>query len=197
MSLTVKLGLVFDLEKLRQHVIDYVLPLPSEQQNYAFGGWSVLSSDGSYKDGWHKGHLIYEGKTDEEISKLRQEMKIGQKKYDKPTEICHGYLQYVMDELLPIKPHRARIIRLRAGTESVWHRDTKEDDLMYRLHIPIITNEKCFYMTTQEKTHMPATGDCYIIRVNQLHRVVNYGTEDRLHLVMDAKPPTDIAQELN
>ena len=46
-----ELNFQFDVEKLRAHVVEKVLPLPPHMVGKFFGGWSVTSSTGSYLDG--------------------------------------------------------------------------------------------------------------------------------------------------
>jgi hypothetical protein len=183
----------FDIARLQEHVEKYVLPLESVQQSPSFGGWSVLSSDGSYKDGWLMGHKVISSEMSKES--LDQNLKnIGFRKieeYKQPTEICHGYLKEVMDFLLGsgLNPRRARIIRLTKGMRSSWHRDGPDNRYFVRLHVPIITNSGCIFEAQEsdatEVAHMPADGSSYILRVNRMHRVSNNGDADRFHLVMD------------
>jgi len=183
----------FDIARLKAHVEKYVLPLESVQQSPSFGGWSVLSSDGSYKDGWLMGHKVIATEMTKES--LDQNLKkIGFRnieEYKLPTEICHGYLKEVMDFLLQsgLNPRRARIIRLTKGMRSSWHRDGPDNRYFVRLHVPIITNPGCIFEAQEgentEVAHMPADGSSYILRVNRMHRVSNNGTDDRFHLVMD------------
>lgn len=54
MALVTSAPVKFEIAKLVHHLEAHVLTLPIETQSPAFGGWSVLSSDGSYTDGWHK-----------------------------------------------------------------------------------------------------------------------------------------------
>ena len=188
----------FDIDKLRQHLDKYVLPLESTHQSQAFGGWSVLSSTGSHKDGWHKGHMLYDKSVDPEA--VRQSLeKLNIKRaseYNVPTEICHGYLQEVMKTISSynLMPHRARIIQLAAGTSSVWHVDASPETYSVRLHIPIKTNSECFFETETERAHLPADGSAYFIHVNRLHRVINGGTENRYHIVIDVRDQDGITQ---
>jgi hypothetical protein len=65
-----------------------------------------------------------------------------------------------------------------------------------RYHIPIITNEQVKFggkikETTTEYT-MPADGSVYFFNSGHLHWVGNYGTEPRLHLIVDTNGQTDL-----
>lgn len=179
----------FDIEKLRQHLREHVLKLEATYQSQAFGGWSVLSSDGTIQDGWQKGHLgMKQTMTKEELVQLMSSTYHKPlAEYVVPTEICHGYLLEIIEKIksLGLSPRRARIIKLAAGLESVWHRDSPENTYAVRLHVPIITNPHCFFETETERAHLTADGSAYFLHVNRMHRVVNGGTEDRYHLVMN------------
>ncbi|WGH76583.1 aspartyl/asparaginyl beta-hydroxylase domain-containing protein [Tenacibaculum tangerinum] len=80
----------------------------------------------------------------------------------------------------------ARLLRLGVGAEIKPHRDYKlgYEDGNFRLHIPIITNNKVQFILNNEKLCM-LSGECWYTNVNYIHSVSNYGNEDRVHLVID------------
>lgn len=183
-----KWALGLNVEKLQSYLKEVVLHKEITRQSPAFGGWSVLSMTGSYKDGWQQGHLLL--KVDTEDEKKQQIKKtIPQKFYTftNKTEICIGYMDEVIELVKSkgLRPARARIICLTAGMACSWHRDAPDEIYAVRLHIPIITNHGCFFETVDDREHMPADGSGYFIAVNREHRVVNDGGSDRFHLVMD------------
>lgn len=183
-----------DIQRLQQHLKECVLDKEITKQSEAFGGWSVLSPDGDYRQGWVQGHkLLKPETTEEEKAEIRKAF--GNKKiaeYTVETEICTGYLLEIVEMLRErqLSPCRARIIRLTAGLACSWHFDTTPNNYLVRLHIPIVTNPGCFFETPNEREHLPADGSAYFIFVNREHRVINHGTEDRYHLVIDV---TDVA----
>lgn len=81
-----------------------------------------------------------------------------------------------------------RLLNLKAGSVIKQHRD---HELSFekgeaRLHFPIITNERVeFYVNDLRVTMQP--GECWYINANMPHRVANYGTTDRIHMVIDCK----------
>jgi len=188
----------FDVARLRDHLQKHVVSLEPVMQSSSFGGWSVLSSDRSYQDGWFMGHKVIGRDTPaEELSKKLKEL--GAKpatEYVYPTEICTDYLLEVIEEIrrMGFAPKRARIIRLTAGLASSWHRDCPEYRQFVRLHVPIITNPGCFFETEEERAHMSANGQSYLVKVNRMHRVVNHGDTDRFHLVMDVVDHNHVSQ---
>jgi mannose-6-phosphate isomerase-like protein (cupin superfamily) len=81
-----------------------------------------------------------------------------------------------------------RLLNLKAGAVIKQHRD---NELAFekgeaRLHFPIVTNNQVeFYVNDIRVTMLP--GQCWYINANMPHRVANYGTTDRIHLVIDCK----------
>lgn len=180
----------FDVAKLTTHLHNHVLTLPPVMQSQHFGGWSVLSSDGSYLDGWHQAHKCYREEQGKTIFDLDKAAQIGLKKtveYRHPTEICTGYLLEVIEQIraLGLHPSRARISVLRPRSKSSYHRDGQPDEYAVRLHIPIVTNEQCIFHCEQGDAHLPADGSAYFLRVNRMHQVFNHSDFDRYHLIMN------------
>lgn len=185
-----KLNIKVDVQALRDHLQNTILCYPAVDQSKDFGGWSILSSDGTYTDGWVQGHSCFE-EVDGKLKFDHQKAKaLGLKsieKYDRPTEICTGYMAEVIDTIKAMKlyPCRARISRLSAMGQSSLHRDGGDNDYAVRLHIPIITNPLATFECDSGKVHMPADGSVYVLRVNRLHQVINKGSDDRYHLIMN------------
>ncbi len=186
-----KMPFTYDVNKLKAHLVNFVLPLPKESQSSNFGGWSVTSSNGDYKDGWFQGQNIIAKHKTGDIKTIAEELKKLSiplpKDYNKPTEICHGYLAEVVNDVAKkgLRPGRVRIICLQAEGVSSWHQDMPSQYYGVRLHIPIETNEGCFFESEEGFAHLAADGSAYLLRVNRLHRVVNRGQSHRYHLVMD------------
>ena len=59
-----------------------------------------------------------------------------------------------------------------------YHRDQTK-----RLHIPIITNDKCFLVVDDEVVRTPIEGNSYVIDTTKIHTAVNASFEDRIHLI--------------
>lgn len=183
--------LKFCIKELSQFIEQQVLKLPITSQSNAFGGWSVLSSNGAYQDGWHQGHRRYRTDLNQDLveEELFKKNVQSESNYILPTEICVGPMQRLIQQIqnLNLHPARARVIRLVAGGSTSWHQDAALGVYAVRLHIPIITNSGCFFEIQGEKEHLAADGSAYFLFVNRLHRVVNEGATDRFHLVMDVQ----------
>lgn len=187
-------GVKFDIPRLLEHFELHVKPLPMHIQPGmgGNGGWSVLSRTGSYLDGWHLGALLISVKDGQTVIDGKAAKKMGAfrtEDYQKPTEICHGYLREVIETIgdLGLQPMRARIGLMRAGEDSRWHRDGKETSYEVRLHIPLITNPDVKWCTEVGEAHLPADGRAYLVPVNCIHLMKNSGATDRLHLYMDVR----------
>lgn len=191
-----RLNFTYDVEKLKKHLNEFVLNLPITSQSPHFGGWSVTSSNGDYRDGWGTGHLIFNNQQfsskAEVLEALKEHSVLSPQAYRIPTEICHGYLAEVVEDIAKrgFQPRRVRIIRLPSQGASTWHRDYPDEILGVRLHVPIETNSDCFFECDEGKAHLPADGSAYLLRVNRMHRVFNQGNTSRYHLVMDVDVQT-------
>jgi hypothetical protein len=66
------------------------------------------------------------------------------------------------------------------------------DDVDFRYHIPIVTNDQCFIIY---KNHTPIqmseTGFLYKMNVREPHSAMNGGNESRIHLLFDYLPHLD------
>lgn len=185
-----KIDLHINLDLLLQHFKTKVLIHEPVRSDKSFGGWSVLSSDGKYTDGWQPGHRCFIEKDGKQVIDLRQAAKMGIKspsEYIKPTEICTGYLNEVIEKIksLGLEPTRARISFLNPNSETEWHRDAPDNMYNVRLHIPLITNAKCSFETDEGGAHLPADGSGYFLRVNRMHKACNKGENIRYHLIMN------------
>jgi len=78
---------------------------------------------------------------------------------------------------------RSRVMRLKPKTCYSYHQDPTQ-----RIHIPLITNDKCFMVVSDQILYYKANGDHYYMDTTQLHTAVNASYEDRIHLVGCIKP---------
>jgi hypothetical protein len=171
-----RLNLDVSTSALYEHLVSQVLKIPitiqwgnmTKDQRWTFGCWSVLSSNGTVEDGCEQG---------EQNCRL----------YDRPTEICTGYLETVIKKIkdLGLSPCRARITNLKPKSKTIWHKDISSGHYKVRLHIPIQTHELCKFSYGDFSFHMPTDGAAYLVRVDQNHEAYNDSNIDRYHLIMD------------
>lgn len=199
-----KLNFKFDIDKIQKDVINNIFPLGEKviqgeefetPQYNGFGGWSLLSRTGDWRDGF----AFFQNGEDETLESIFSNQKDTYKalkyfdiahslEYKVPTEAYQGYLKEVLEtlEFSGFYPRRARITCLKAGSKSLVHTDGNPDNYIARIHIPIFTNPKCVHICDGINLHMPADGSAYMMWVNTWHQIRNDSSEDRYHLIMDA-----------
>ena len=81
-----------------------------------------------------------------------------------------------------------RLLNLKAGSIIKKHKDIGLcfEQGEARLHFPIFTNSSVRFMVDEQIVDMHE-GECWYINANRLHEVANYGTADRVHLVIDCQ----------
>jgi hypothetical protein len=76
-------------------------------------------------------------------------------------------------------------VKLMAGRDIAAHRDMNFSlTHSHRVHLPIITNDEVWFTVGKESINM-REGDLYEVNNRRIHSVVNKGTEDRVHLILD------------
>jgi len=73
---------------------------------------------------------------------------------------------------------RTRVMRMKSKTCYSYHKDPTK-----RIHIPLVTNENCFMIVSDEVIRYPAEGDHFIMDTTQIHTAVNASFEERIHIV--------------
>lgn len=99
---------------------------------------------------------------------------------------CPGIARFLAGLACPVLA--ARLLRLAPGAAIRPHRDA---ELAYengeaRLHVPILSNPAVEFVVDGARVDM-VPGTCWYINANLAHHVVNRGTEDRIHLVVDCR----------
>jgi hypothetical protein len=195
-----KLDITVDIDRLRKDVEQHVFTLgdpifQGDEYGYDnFGGWSLLTRTGNWRDGWEIGHtghpgekiIFPDGKPNYRVSKF---LNISHSfEHANPTEGYQGEIARVLDQIRDqgFTPRRARVSLLRPGGATLLHSDTTPNVYMARIHIPLWTNEQCIHRCEDYDLHMPADGSVYILWVNRDHQVTNKSAENRYHIIMDA-----------
>jgi hypothetical protein len=97
------------------------------------------------------------------------------------------YVEEVINEIKRIaisdgvKTGRIRIMQLKPKTCYSYHLDPEE----FRYHIPLMTNDKCFFVNDMKIEQMPEVGRLYKFQTHDYHTAVNASFENRLHLLVD------------
>jgi hypothetical protein len=74
--------------------------------------------------------------------------------------------------------YRTRVMRMHPKTCYTYHQDWTK-----RFHLPLITNDNCFFIIDDEIFRYPANGDIYIADTTKKHTFVNASLEERIHIV--------------
>lgn len=110
----------------------------------------------------------------------------GEEKY-KDTQLlqeCH-YFREIVDSF-ECEKESIRLLNLKPGSVIKEHTDYNlgYEDGIFRIHIPITTNEKVhFFINSNEIKMLPS--ECWYGNFNLPHSVRNDGETERIHLVMD------------
>lgn len=73
---------------------------------------------------------------------------------------------------------RSRVMNLKSKTCLSYHSDPTK-----RFHIPLTTNDSCFFIINKEIYQLPANGNCYILDATLPHTAVNASYTDRMHII--------------
>ena len=87
-------------------------------------------------------------------------------------------LPYTNSVLSDLKMYRSRLMNMPPKYCYSYHKDPTP-----RMHIPLITNENCFFVVDDEVIRLPADGNHYLIDTRKIHTFVNASWHHRLHIV--------------
>lgn len=87
-------------------------------------------------------------------------------------------LPYTNSVLSDLKMYRSRLMNMRPKYCYTYHRDPTQ-----RIHIPLLTNENCFFVIDDQVLRIPADGNHYLIDTRKMHTFVNASFKERLHIV--------------
>jgi hypothetical protein len=115
----------------------------------------------------------------------------GEDKYIEYNPLFDGY--YIMEcvkeierfvrEKYNVVVGKARLLRLEKRTCYPLHKDYNQ----MRVHVPIITNEGCFFVMKGKVEGMSEVGRAYLFNNNVRHTAVNASQDDRIHLVINCE----------
>ena len=188
-------SLVKNLNEIKQ--IGPMIMQGSEFGYNNFGGWNLQSRSGDYRDGFQVGiEKCYRknGTFNYHLAKFLNYSHGFEHK--NKTNACIDAFSEIVDflELKGFYPRRMRLTCLKPHSKSIVHRDSPSSKYLARIHIPLITNEKCIHWTEYGETHMPADGSVYMLWVNCMHQIRNDSDEERYHIICDAYDTKGITQ---
>lgn len=118
--------------------------------------------------------------------KLNINSNIKHENYDKCEDLLFGLLKVASSKFEDLTIKQAMFARLACGVEIKRHKDVGPiTQKTHRIHVPVITNEKCIFTIENESRNMKA-GEVWLIdNTDRYHSVVNNGNCDRVHLIVD------------
>jgi len=87
-------------------------------------------------------------------------------------------LPYINSLMQHYNLFRTRVMCMHEKTCYSYHHDFTP-----RLHIPVHTNENCFFVIEKQVYDLPADGTVYLVNTTLAHTFVNASWEDRIHIV--------------
>ena len=87
-------------------------------------------------------------------------------------------IPYVNSLLNKFKLGYGRCCILESKTCYTYHKDISK-----RIHIPIETNDKCFFVLDDEVVRLPADGSVYEVDTTKIHTFINGSMNPRTHIV--------------
>ena len=87
-------------------------------------------------------------------------------------------MPYINSIIKDLKMYRTRVMILKPRTCYTYHKDTTK-----RIHIPLVTNDKCFFIINSIVKQYPADGNYYVVDTTQMHTAINASKEDRIHII--------------
>ncbi len=166
----------FDISKLKEELLILLERVPLDLNNqiclmhrdncdnpYYFGCGSLL----------YEGSFLTGKQTKKKIIQQEKEFVIFNE------ELKNTYFYEVYKKINKYKKiARLRIMALDQKTCLTWHKDSEK-----RIHIPIITDEKCKFVVEHSAFHLRADGDAYIVDTTKYHTVFNGSKIVRIHLI--------------
>lgn len=102
------------------------------------------------------------------------------------------YTEEVLKEVLSFSYQKVGRIRWLTLSPKTCYSMHKDPD-WYRLHIPLKTHDKAFFIVDEKYFTMPEEGSLYVIHPQPLHLAANSALhDDRLHIVFDTAEEMDM-----
>jgi len=87
-------------------------------------------------------------------------------------------IPYTNNILKELKMFRTRVMRMKPHRCYSYHVDETK-----RIHIPLITDEKCFFVLDDKVMRLPADGTHTLVDTTKMHTFVNASSIQRIHIV--------------
>jgi hypothetical protein len=192
-----------DNESMWNEVRPLLEKFPRYDRSSSVGGWSLQSHANAANpthSGWPVEFSPYNGPRNRGPKWTPRNPKEDQlfdiQSFECQTELCTPMFKRLLQRLEEsgLSPRRARIIRMPPHASMRWHQDGSPRVYQVRIHVPLQTNESCFFESEFGRVKMSIDGGLYFVHINRPHRAVNEGTSDRYHFVVHAWDTRGITQ---
>lgn len=184
-------GTTFDIEELTRFYTTVSETYPKtipEADNHEYGGWTLLSDSGDYRDGWQQGKAYEaQGRHFEKLGAHDTQTALTElSQYPEAQKALYNF------SLLGLKPIRTRMAEIESGGKLNWHIDPPHPafKVRWRAHLVVVTNEsaKFKWRATPEaevrEFSLPADGHLYLVRIDVQH-CVESKEGVRVHIISD------------
>lgn len=190
----VDLAVCFALDGIQKNLSETQISFENHYSNYNKGdAWGAISLRGYSDDPFM---IAKPSEMNDKWKAANPEMMNAELR-DTPLFEKFPSVRTLMD-LIPGNKHRIRFMRLKpGGGELQRHTDQVDPDAgvthgkLMRLHIPIKTNPDVRFTlwdyNGQPKVVNMKVGECWYLDTRKPHQAGNFGTEERIHLVVDVE----------
>jgi len=133
---------------------------------YSWGIQISSNSQGQIEGGWRAG-------TDPS--------KIPEETYTTSGPLVFGIAKKMIDKIPSIS--QLGLVVHPPGGKIIEHQDIAPEDInLYTVHIPIVTNDKAFWINSSGR-HVLEPGFAYLLNTHRVHGTDNQGSTPRIHLL--------------
>jgi hypothetical protein len=176
-----ELPITFDLEEAIEYYRTLQKDYPHLKWKMPTSGFRVVDEEGHEPNitGW----ALQSPKDPSEPHCMLHDFEIQGREFYKETPCAFGFGKKLLD-FFPTA-FRMYMFVTSPGVVVTQHYDDTFPQRIYRMHIPIETNDKAIWIVEGEKLHMPAGKVFLVDPLKILHGTENYGDTDRVHIVFE------------
>jgi len=177
----IPLDIEFDLDEL----IDYYNTLERDYQHLKW----TFKDDVEDADKGHKHNGIFGWGIQSNLTDLSRpcppyDIHKERTKVYQDTELVFGFAKKIIDFFPGVR--QLGVAGHPHGIEIAQHVDNDE---YYKIHIPIITNDKAYFVFGEDK-YVMQPGKMYFVETEEMHGTVNEGEKPRVHMLFKCRRDT-------
>jgi hypothetical protein len=187
-----EIDLNFDAERIKEEILSFIV-----KQKYGYKNVSLRNKEED--DDWdNQDKALYETafSTHNIGNDDLMDRNINPEKYVKwhPSLLSTSYLPELtktVEDIVGLKVSKVSLRWMKPNEKYRLHADPEP----CRIHIPIITNDRAYFIT-EEKIHNMKYGKAYHLLPIVEHGVINYGPMPRLHLIFSTYMSKEISEKM-